>query len=265
MAAILNAPVLFSLLLSAGINTFFFVFAAAFKTDKVTDLSYSLSFFIMAPLLYLSGGRGSNLDQLVVTAAIMIWALRLGSYLLRRIMAIGKDERFDDKRSNFKAFLTFWILQALVVWIVMLPFSLFLSARPVITLLESSLAGIILFTAGLVIEGVSDHQKFIYKSREENRGHWVDKGLWKYSRHPNYFGEIVLWWGLFLIAAPTLKGVQWITVIGPLTITLFLLKVSGIPILEKQADKKYGNQSGYTEYKTRTSILVPLPRRKGRK
>ncbi len=261
MTIIQGNPILMSLALSAGVNTFFFIFASAFKTDKVTDLSYSLSFFLLAPLLYLSGGIGSNLDQIVLTAAIMLWALRLGSYLLRRIMAIGKDERFDDKRENFTAFLRFWILQTLVVWIVMLPFSLFLTKRPVITFLETSLIGITLFAVGLVIEAVSDHQKFAYRSREENRGHWVDRGLWKYSRHPNYFGEILLWWGLFLITAPTLKGLEWITVIGPVTITLFLLKVSGIPLLEKQGDEKYGSNPDYQVYKKRTSILIPLPRR----
>ncbi|MDC7241884.1 MAG: DUF1295 domain-containing protein [Spirochaetales bacterium] len=139
MTIIQGNPILMSLALSAGVNTFFFIFASAFKTDKVTDLSYSLSFFLLAPLLYLSGGIGSNLDQIVLTAAIMLWALRLGSYLLRRIMAIGKDERFDDKRENFTAFLRFWILQTLVVWIVKLPFTLFRTKRPVLTFLETSL------------------------------------------------------------------------------------------------------------------------------
>jgi len=240
----------------------FFIFAASFKTDKVTDISYSLSFFIMAPVLLFTSGPVSPDMKLTVAAAIMIWAVRLGYYLLKRIITIGRDERFDDKRENFLSFLTFWVLQTLVVWIVMLPFSLYLTADSVRTAVIPSAAGLFLYAIGLTVEGFSDHQKFIYRNNPENKGHWVDRGLWKYSRHPNYFGEILLWWGLFLVVSTQLQGLEWLTVLGPVTITLFLLFVSGIPLLEKNSEKKYGNHPDYKNYRETTSILIPLPPRK---
>jgi steroid 5-alpha reductase family enzyme len=248
-----------SLLFSILINMAFFFFAAGFKTDKVTDISYSLSFFILAPLLLLSSGKNYAIEQLLVTFSIMIWAARLGSYLLKRIITIGKDDRFDDKRNNFVSFLKFWILQTLVVWIVMMPFSIYLVTRPVFTGLYFSLTGLIIFLTGFILEWISDHQKFKYKMNRENKNHWVDKGLWKYSRHPNYFGEILVWWGLFIILIPQLKGGQWFSIIGPVTITLFLLKVSGIPLLEKSSEKKYGHNEEFQNYIKSTSLLFPLP------
>lgn len=264
MTFVQNSPILASFMFSLSINMFFFIFAALFKTDKVTDFTYSLSFFLLAPILLFSSGRPFSLDQVLITAAIMIWALRLGSYLFYRILKIGKDDRFDDKRANPLEFLKFWILQTLVVWIVMLPFSLFLTSEPVMIPQYVTIAGLVIFLSGLLIETVSDMQKFNYRQNASNNGHWVDSGLWKYSRHPNYMGEILVWWGLFIIVVPFLSGLQWLTILGPVTITLFLLFVSGIPLLEKSSDKKYGANPEYQEYKERTSLLFILPPKKSK-
>jgi steroid 5-alpha reductase family enzyme len=216
-------------------------------------------------VLVLSAGRPYEPLRILLAAAIMIWAARLGGYLFYRIMKIGKDERFDDKRSSFVEFLKFWVLQALVVWLVMLPSSLFLVRRtPAESGIALPLTGFALFLAGLIIEAVSDVQKFRYKLDPGRRAHWVDVGLWRLSRHPNYFGEILLWWGLFLVVVPSLEWWGWFTVIGPLTITVFLLFVSGIPLLEKSGDKKYGSNPEYLAYKERTSLLIPLPPRRSR-
>jgi len=255
-------PFLLSLILSFGINLFFFFFAALFKTDKVTDLSYSLSFLIITPILLLSGGMNFSMIQIFTAASIMVWSLRLGIYLFYRILSIGKDDRFDEKRNNFLEFLKFWVLQALVVWVVMLPFSLFLTTRPDFSIFAFTFTGFFIFFSGLIIESISDIQKFIFKKNPENKNLWVNRGLWKYSRHPNYFGEILVWWGLFIIVSPGFHGTDWFTVIGPITITFFLLFVSGIPLLEKSADKKYGKNPDYRNYKSKTSILIPLPRGK---
>lgn len=264
MTFIQSNPIISSLIFSFAINMAFFAFAATFKTDKVTDLSYSLSFFILAPVLLLSAGSNYVLVQIILTIAIMIWAFRLGAYLLNRIITIGKDDRFDDKRGDFIKFLKFWILQTMVVWIVMLPFSLFLTTRPVKTFFEATIIGLSIFLIGFIIESFSDAQKFSYRSKKENKGHWIDTGLWKYSRHPNYFGEILVWWGLFIIVYPMLSGWGWLTVLGPLTITLFLLKVSGIPLLEKENDKKYGDNPEFALYRKNTSLLIPLPPRRNK-
>lgn len=254
-------PVLFSLIFSFALNTFFFLFAAAFKTDKLTDITYSLSFFLLTLFLLLTSLHTLSYHKLLVSAAILLWSSRLGAYLLYRIIKIGKDARFDDKRGDFVKFSKFWILQATTVWLVMLPFSVYISSPSDEGRLGFTLTGMVLFSLGFLVEAMSDAQKFRYRSKPENSAHWVDIGLWKYSRHPNYFGEMLVWWGLFLVVTPSLNGFEWLTVLGPVSISLLLLFVSGIPLLEKSADKKYGNNAEYLAYKEATSILFPLPPR----
>ena len=261
MEFVQSHPIIASFIFSFAINTFFFIFAAAFRTDKVTDISYSLSFFLLTLILLLAAGRSLSYHKIFLSAAVLLWSIRLGSYLLYRIIKIGKDARFDDKRDNFVNFLKFWILQATAVWLIMLPFSVYITSRSDNGSLYFTLTGIVIFSAGLLIESISDAQKYRFKSKPENKAHWVDSGLWKYSRHPNYFGEILVWWGLFAVVIPSLTGFLWLTVLGPLSITLLLLFVSGIPLLEKSADRKYGDKAEYISYRESTSILVPLPPR----
>ncbi len=259
MEFVQSYPILFALIFSVAVNSFFFVFAAAFKTDKVTDISYSLSFFLLTLVLLPASGPPFSFHKIIVSAAILLWSARLGGYLFYRIIKIGKDARFDDKRYDFIVFLQFWVLQATTVWLVMLPFCVYITSPSDEGALSFTLLGIVLFSLGLLIESISDVQKFRYRSTAENNSHWVDSGLWKYSRHPNYFGEMLVWWGLFIIVIPSLEGLLWLTVIGPLWITLLLLFISGIPLLEKSADRKYGNNPEYLAYKESTSILLPLP------
>ena len=251
--------VLTSLIISCAIQALFFIFAAGFKTDKVTDFSYSLSFILMTVLLLLVN-RAFSIGQIIVSAVIVVWGVRLGSYLFARILKIGKDDRFDERRGNFLKFLRFWILQALIVWLVMLPATVYLSIDSPGSLGWISIIGIALWLLGFVIEWVSDGQKYAFKNKQEKG--WISSGLWKYSRHPNYFGETLLWWGLFLVVAPSLRGLQYLTIFGPLAITLLLLFVSGVPLLEKSAEKKYGSQEEFKEYKRKTSIFFPLPPRR---
>ncbi len=255
-------PVLGGLLLSLAVNLFFFLIAFSLRTDKVTDLSYSLSFFIMAPVLLFSSGGDYSLWQLAGTVAIMLWGLRLGGYLFYRILKTKTDERFDDKRNNPLNLIRFWIIQTLAVWIIMMPHAYFLSLRPGPEGGLLSVIGLLLFVIGFVVETVSDLQKFRFKSRDVNRGKWIESGLWAYSRHPNYFGEIILWWGLFLLTLRGLRGWQHLTIGGPVFITLLLLFVSGIPLLEKSAEAKHGNNPDYVSYRSRTSILIPRPPKK---
>jgi steroid 5-alpha reductase family enzyme len=253
--------ILSTLLVSLGIQAVFFAFAASLKTDKVTDLSYSLSFAAIAVLL-VAVNRAFGPVQLLAAALVVAWAARLGGYLLARIIRIGKDARFDDKRGDFLKFLQFWILQAVVVWLVMLPVTILLgsSASPPPGVLTA--VGALLWAAGFAVEAASDAQKSASKQDPAKAGRWIETGLWKYSRHPNYFGEALLWWGLFLIALPSLSGALAVAAVGPLSITLLLLFVSGVPLLEKSADAKYGDDPTYRAYKARTSLFVPLPPRR---
>jgi len=253
--------ILASLIISVLIQAVFFTFAYINTTDKVTDFSYSLSFVILA-LVFTLAGRAFQPLQLIVAALVVIWGIRLGSYLFIRILRIGKDDRFDDKRGNFKRFLGFWILQALTVWLVMMPAVAALSLPGGLSFSPLTTLGLILWIIGFFMETVSDHQKFVFKSDKANRNRWIETGLWKISRHPNYFGESLLWWSLFLIVLPSFRGALYLTVIGPVFLTLLLLFVSGIPLLEKSADRKYGDDPAYRSYKKRTNIFVPwIPRK----
>lgn len=255
-------PLAVSFLFSFAINFLFFLIAFTFRTDKVTDLSYSLSFAVIAPLLLFTAGPGYSLVQFLTMAAVFLWAFRLGSYLLIRIIVTKTDERFDDKRNNPANLIKFWVLQMVAVWVIMLPFSLSLTSRGGEYPEIFTLVGFLVYAIGFLIETISDFQKFFFKKKPENRGLWMERGLWKYSRHPNYFGEILVWWGLFIVVLPSLSSMAYLTVLGPLFITFLLLFVSGIPLLEKSANSKYGSDPQYINYKERTNLLIPgVPRK----
>jgi steroid 5-alpha reductase family enzyme len=253
--------ILGTLALSFAIQAFFFVFAAALKTDKLTDISYSLSFALLSVFLVVAN-RSYSLVQLLAACMVVAWAARLGAYLLIRIIKIGKDARFDDKRENFVKFLQFWVLQAVVVWLVLLPSTVLLSLPAARGPGLLTALGAAAWVIGFAVEAASDAQKYAFRNDPGNSGRWIQTGLWRYSRHPNYFGEALLWWGLFIVALPELSGALALTAIGPAALTLLLLFVSGVPLLEKSADAKHGGDPAYEEYKRRTSLFVPLPPRK---
>jgi len=250
------------LVVSLLINIGMFLFAYKYKTDKLTDISYALTFIVLGVFCFLKGSGDifSNIILLMVTA----WAIRLGSFLLLRIWKTGKDSRFDSMRDDFKKFGRFWLLQGVTVWVVMLGASIALlnsSAPKEVGLL--SWVGLGVWFSGLVIESVADSTKRRFSSNPSNKGKWIDEGIWKYSRHPNYFGEILVWSGLFIFVSPLLNGSEIIiALISPVFITTLLCFVSGIPILEKSADEKWGKLKTYQEYKKRTSILILMPKKK---
>jgi len=251
--------ILISFAIALAVNGAFFAFAAARRTDVVTDLSYSLTFALLAVVLLFAGA--AEPVQVVASLLVVVWAARLGIYLFRRIMRTEVDHRFDGMRDQPLRFARFWLLQAITVAVVMLSVSYLLDQDDPPGLGAWSIAGGAVWLAGLLIEAVADAQKAAFRAKEENRGRFVASGLWRYSRHANYFGEMLVWWGLFLYVVPVLHGAAFAVVIGPVFITLLLLFVSGIPLLEKSANEKYGGDAAYRDYKRRTSILVPLPPR----
>jgi len=251
--------ILLSLALALAVNGAFFAVAAVRKTDVVTDLSYSLTFALLAVVLLFTGAREPV--QLVASLLVLAWALRLGGYLFRRILRMKVDHRFDEMRDAPLRFARFWLLQAVTVAVVMLPVSYLLDRDHPPNFGSWSIAGACVWLAGFVVEAVADAQKAAFKAKAENRRRFVADGLWRYSRHPNYFGEMLVWWGLFVYAVPVLDGAAFAVVAGPLFITLLLLFVSGIPPLERSADAKHGSDPDYRSYKQRTSILIPLPPR----
>ncbi|XP_016562797.1 uncharacterized protein LOC107861920 isoform X6 [Capsicum annuum] len=221
-------------IVTLGYQLIFFIITALLRFDKVTDFAGSTNFIVLAILTLVLKGSW-YFRQVVLSLFVVIWGLRLGLFLLMRILQWGEDRRFDDKRDNLGKLAIFWILQA------------------------QDIIGWIMWIIGILVEITADQQKLAFKNSPENRGKWCSVGLWKYSRHPNYFGEILLWWGFFLASTPVLEGAEWLVMFGPVFITLLLLFVSGIPLLEASADKKFGNVAAYRSYKRKTSPLILLP------
>ena len=235
-----------------------FVPAWRLRTEKFYDLTGGLT-YITVTLLAVLLTPDVDARSLLLAGIVIIWAVRLASFLFLRIRAAGEDRRFREIKQAFGRFLIAWTLQGL--WVA---FSL-AAALAVITStrrLELDLfagIGLLVWLAGFAIETIADRQKSAFNARPENRGRFISTGLWSWSRHPNYFGEIVLWVGVAIIALPVLRGWQYVTLISPLFITLLLTRISGVPLLEKRADEKWGGQPEYEAYKARTSVLVPRP------
>lgn len=256
---LMNVYVL-ALFISLGMNLLFFLLASTLKTDKFTDFTYGLTFIVLT-FLFLLKNQTFYPYQLLLVLMVTLWGIRLITYLLVRILKIKKDSRFDGMREEPLKFLQFWVFQGLTVWIIMLPSVYLLNETESKLLNPIMVSGIIIWVLGLLIETISDWQKFSFKNNPQNKNLWIQSGLWKYSRHPNYFGEMLCWWGIFVFALPFLQGLSWLTVISPLFITFILLFVSGIPLLEKKYDAKYADNKKYQEYKKKTSVLIPLPQR----
>lgn len=244
---------LWALAFSIGFNLLLFIPAHLFKTDTLTDASYALTFIALAVLGYTQSGRTAA--QAIAATVVVVWALRLGGFLFYRVRKFKKDSRFDGMRESFWRFLRFWILQGATVYIVLVA-GLLLWRGPGSGLAVLSWAGLAVFGAGLVLESIADWQKLQFRRRAN--GKWINSGVWRYSRHPNYLGEIMVWTGFYLFCVPSLEGsdVLW-GAASPIYITLLLLFVSGVPLLEKSADKKWGHMPEYQKYKANTPLLVP--------
>lgn len=241
-----------------GVNLGMFLIAFRLQSDKLTDISYAVTFMTLA--LFGFFRSDGEVYHTILFAIIAVWAVRIGSFLLYRVMKAGKDQRFDGMRESFFKFIRFWIFQAITVWALLLPSLFAFESSGKLSLFVY--AGLAIWAVGLVIESIADFQKYRFSQDAKNKGTWIDVGIWRFSRHPNYFGEILVWIGVYLIALVSLTTVQvWIGLVSPVFITVLLLFVSGIPLLEKSADKKWGHLKEYQAYKAATSILVPLPKR----
>jgi steroid 5-alpha reductase family enzyme len=233
-----------------------FVPAYLRRTEKFYDLVGSLTYLTLTTVAVLLGpplGARSALLALVVG----VWASRLGLFLFRRIHAAGSDRRFDEVKKSLPRFLVAWTLQGVWVSFTLGAALAALTSPRSAPLDVFAFVGLALWTAGFAVEAVADRQKRRFRARPENAGKFIDSGLWAWSRHPNYFGEIVLWTGVALIALPVLEGWQYVTLLSPAFVTLLLTKVSGIPLLETRADATWGGDPAYEAYKAETPVLVP--------
>jgi steroid 5-alpha reductase family enzyme len=226
------------------------------QTEKYFDLTGGITYISVAVIAVLLSpvvdGR-----SILLLALVIIWAGRLGTFLFLRIRKAGKDERFDELKTSFFRFLNTWTIQGLWVTFTIAAALAAITTTTRRELGPFALIGFLVWTLGFTIEAVADAQKSRFRANPENRGRFIQTGLWARSRHPNYFGEIVIWIGVAIIALPVLRGWQYVTLISPVFVTLLLTRVSGLPMLEKRADEKWGGQEDYEAYKERTPVLIP--------
>jgi steroid 5-alpha reductase family enzyme len=237
-----------------------FVPAYLLQTERFYDLTGSLT-YVTVTALAVALSPAVDARSVLLLVLVVVWAARLGTFLVRRIRRAGRDERFDAIKPSFVRFLSAWTLQGL--WV-----SLTLAAAlaAITTELREELAvvtvlGVLVWVAGFALEATADWQKSRFRADPANKGRFIRSGLWAWSRHPNYFGEIVLWVGVAIVAVPVLRGWQWVTLISPVFVTLLLTRVSGVPLLEKKADATWGGQPDYEAYKAGTPVLLPRPPR----
>ncbi len=246
-------------LLAYGIQWLAFIPAYLRQTEHFYDLTGSLTY---ADLILLALWAGAGHDRaMLLGLLVLIWCARLGSFLFRRVRRDGKDGRFDDIKPDWTRFLLAWTLQGLWVFLTLLAALIAMTDTSVVRLDAWALAGTLVWLTGFLIEAVADAQKSAFKSDPANQARFINTGLWAWSRHPNYFGEILLWVGICLIALPSFDGWQWLGLISPVFVYLLISRVSGVPLLEQRADDKWAGQPEYEQYKARTPVLLPRPPR----
>ena len=243
-----------------------FIPAYLFQTEKFYDLTGSITYISVIGVAVCYSRYSIALDARSILLAVLVtvWALRLGTFLFGRIQKAGKDDRFDEIKPLFIRFLNAWTIQGL--WVT------FTAATALVGITTLSrkeldlfaLVGFLIWVFGFAFEVIADSQKSRFNADSTNKGKFIRTGLWSRSRHPNYFGEILLWVGIAIIAAPVLQGWQWVAMISPIFVTFLLTRVSGIPMLEKKADKKWGGQEDYESYKKNTPVLIPRLTKEGK-
>ena len=231
-----------------------FIPAFIFQTEKFYDLTGSITYLTAVfYTLYVTGSN--NLSDLIIVACVAVWAIRLGSFLFMRIHKAGEDRRFRTIKPNFTRFLMTWTLQGMWVSMCLLCVLTALSSYSGVIMNSIFFIGLIIFILGLSIEIIADYQKTVFRRNIENKDKFITTGLWSLSRHPNYFGEILLWTGVAVMSISSLQGLQYITLISPIFVYILLVYISGIRMLEDQARKKWGHLDSFKEYIKNTPRL----------
>lgn len=261
--SLLGQPLLPMLaLLAFGVQWLVFLPSYWAQTEHYYDLTGSATYISVIALA--AGMRLSaeaDWRTALLLGLVLIWALRLGSFLFKRIRQDGKDGRFDDIKPHFLRFLVAWTLQGLWVFLTLFAALIAMSVQPTQAPGLLEVLGLGVWLLGFAFEAVADWQKSAFKANPANKGRFIDVGLWRWSRHPNYFGEITLWVGVAMIATPVMSGWLWLGWLSPVFVAFLLIKVSGIPMLEQRADDRWGGQADYETYKARTPVLIPRPPR----
>ena len=258
-----NYPIsIICMALSFIIHWLVFIPSYFYKTEKFYDITGTVAYLSIllttAYLINLVNDEGILLRSIISIIFVMIWAIRLGIFLFKRVIKVGEDKRFEHAKKSFSKFLMFFNISAL--WV-------FLTIVNVLTMIINNsdsvtdlffIIGFKIVIIGFIIEVVADMQKRKFRTNISNKGQFISSGLWSISRHPNYFGEMMIWVGMSFVTIPILIGWQFITLISPIFVIFLLTKVSGINLLEASANDKWGADKNYQDYKDKTSVLIPF-------
>ena len=245
-----------AVLLAFIIQWVLFIPAYLLQTEKFFDISGSVTYISIVSYCFFNfyDQENLNIGNVILSIIIIIWALRLGSFLFIRIKKAGEDIRFREiKKSPTRFFMT-WTLQGM--WVSLCSACALAGIAKGIIINSYFYIGLTVFFIGFIIEIIADNQKTKFRSNPENKDKFIDSGLWKFSRHPNYVGEILLWLGISIISLSSLEGLELATLISPFFTYLLLVYVSGIRILEYNGDKKWGHLESYKIYKRNTPRLI---------
>ena len=233
--------------------------AFIFKTEKFYDLTGSLTYIAAISFALYSTNSSQSLDpgSLIIGAAIIVWAVRLGSFLFMRVHKDKKDGRFDTIKTSFSQFFMTWTLQGMWVFICSSAALVAIANPTGVPINILFIIGLALFILGFVIEIIADNQKSAFRSIPENKDVFINEGLWARSRHPNYFGEITLWTGITVMGISTFEGMNYLALFSPIFSYLLLNYVSGVRMLEYRGHKKWGHLDAYKVYKESTPKLIP--------
>jgi steroid 5-alpha reductase family enzyme len=234
-------------------------YSVRIRDVSIVDIAWGADGALIAVSTFLLTD-GALPRRLLLTGMAAIWGIRLALHIGIRKRGAGEDFRYAAMREEHgerfprRSFFTVFLFQAFLIWAITIPVQAaqLSTVPPRLTLLDG--LGVTVFSLGYVIEALADRQLRAFLGDPENRRKVMDRGLWRYSRHPNYFGESLIWWGIFLVAAATPR--VWLTIFSPLLMTFFLLKVSGVPLLERGLAER---REGYREYMARTSLFIPWP------
>ena len=245
-----------AVLLAFIIQWVLFIPAYLLQTEKFFDISGSITYISVVVYCFLNSYDPLfvNIGNMILSIIIIIWALRLGSFLFIRIKKAGEDIRFREIKKSPSRFFMTWTLQGM--WVSLCSACALAGIAKGIIINNYFYCGLAIFLIGFIVEIVADNQKTKFRSNPKNKDKFINSGLWKFSRHPNYMGEILLWLGISIISLSSLEGLELATLISPFFTYLLLVYVSGIRILEYNGDKKWGHLESYKIYKKNTPRLI---------
>ena len=258
-----NYPIsIICMALSFIIHWLVFIPSYFYKTEKFYDITGTVAYLSIllttAYLINLVNDEGILLRSIISIIFVMIWAIRLGIFLFKRVIKVGEDKRFEHAKKSFSKFLMFFNISALWVFLTIVNVqTMIINNSDSVTDLFF-IIGVTIAIIGFIIEVVADMQKRKFRTNISNKGQFISSGLWSISRHPNYFGEMMIWVGISFVSIPILIGWQFITLISPIFVIFLLTKVSGINLLEASANDKWGADKNYQDYRDKTSVLIPF-------